>query len=397
MNYVRSTVYLTSPQLDWVLRAARLQGLEDDLHMSGTQFNTLVSIFYVGYMLMQVPSAKAIAIPLCLRVSLGSISQTYKRSELAWRIAIATSGSTISYAFGALIASAVMELADKIFGFAGWRWLFLLEGSVTIIIAVFAIFIIPDYPSSPASWLTPEEHLLALRRMEEDGADSLEQDKQMSGLIEALSDWHVWWLGTALLCLHAAYSFGHFFPTLVATMGYSPTLACCSAHPRGFLMTQINVGVLISWVSNSFPHSSSKRAVGIAIVNSVAMTGNIGARISGRPPGDPRISNLTCFVFWRLSSLSSSYGGIDHPLRSQQSCRGGRAPEGTSNTYNRDGGERYQDHRRPAKPAFVAASNYSNGLYHCKFTLHLSNSFVQAKELVKHSGSGVLFSFESST
>ncbi|KAF9229968.1 hypothetical protein BU15DRAFT_84242 [Melanogaster broomeanus] len=36
--------------------AARLQGLESDLHMSGSQFNTLVSTFYVGYMLMQVPS-----------------------------------------------------------------------------------------------------------------------------------------------------------------------------------------------------------------------------------------------------------------------------------------------------------------------------------------------------
>ncbi|KAF9229861.1 major facilitator superfamily domain-containing protein [Melanogaster broomeanus] len=36
--------------------AARLQGLESDLHMSGSQFNTFISTFYVGYMLMQVPS-----------------------------------------------------------------------------------------------------------------------------------------------------------------------------------------------------------------------------------------------------------------------------------------------------------------------------------------------------
>lgn len=37
-------------------RAARLKGLEEDLHMSGTQFNTLISILYVGYVLMQTPS-----------------------------------------------------------------------------------------------------------------------------------------------------------------------------------------------------------------------------------------------------------------------------------------------------------------------------------------------------
>jgi hypothetical protein len=239
--------------------------------------------------------------------------------------------------------------------------LFLLEGSITIIIAAFAIFTIPDYPSSPASWLTPEEHLLAIRRMEEDGGNSLPMDAS-TGLVEALSDWRVWWLSIALMCLFAACSFSNFLPTVVATMGYSPTISLLLCAPpwifgtmatlavsryvrrvcivyqaevysktrhsdlsgerfwhifiplmvvmtgfvlamstmntavrylslyeshnlRGnpwltafsFLMTPINIGVLIAWVSNSFPHPSSKRAVGIAIVNSVAMTGNIGA------------------------------------------------------------------------------------------------------------------------
>ena len=36
--------------------AARLQGLEEDLHMTGQQFNTLISILYVGYVPMQIPS-----------------------------------------------------------------------------------------------------------------------------------------------------------------------------------------------------------------------------------------------------------------------------------------------------------------------------------------------------
>jgi hypothetical protein len=84
MNYVRTICYLILPQLNWiphcqswtalvqrqfcegsfvccklncqVLRAARLSGLEADLHMSGRQFNTLISILYVGYVLMQIPS-----------------------------------------------------------------------------------------------------------------------------------------------------------------------------------------------------------------------------------------------------------------------------------------------------------------------------------------------------
>ncbi|KAF9247261.1 MFS general substrate transporter [Melanogaster broomeanus] len=351
--------------------AARIQGLEDDLHMSGSQFNTLISTFYVGYVLMQVPSntfmssiqrpslylsvcvfllgvcsiatgiSQTFAGALISRFFIGIceaawypgamflLSKWYKRNELAWRIAITTSGSTISFAFGALIASFVMEMADKVFGFAGWRWLFLLEGSVTIIIAVFAIFVIPDYPSSPASWLTPEEHLLALRRMEEDGvdADSLEQDKQMSGLIEALSDRRVWWLSTALLGLDVAYSFGNFFPTLVATMGYSPTVSLLLCAPPWVL--SIVTTLAISWHSDvsgeRFWHISIPLIIGITgfvlamntmntvvrylslLMSEYLSPGKLrfndrkywSLRISGHPPGDPRISNLTCFVFWR--------------------------------------------------------------------------------------------------
>lgn len=36
--------------------AARLHGFEADLHLKGQQFATLLSILYVGYILMQVPS-----------------------------------------------------------------------------------------------------------------------------------------------------------------------------------------------------------------------------------------------------------------------------------------------------------------------------------------------------
>ncbi|KIK97995.1 hypothetical protein PAXRUDRAFT_9847 [Paxillus rubicundulus Ve08.2h10] len=354
--------------------AARLSGLETDLHMSGHQFNTLISILYVGYVLMQIPSnmflssiqRPSVYLSVCVflwgicciatgisqtfvgaltaRFFLGFceaawhpgtmflLSRWYKRSELALRIAIMTSGSTLSYAFGSLIASGVMETMDQVFGFAGWRWLFLLEGSATIIIAAFAIFVIPDYPSSSASWLTPEELALARRRVEEDacGSDHLDQAKYLSTLAQALTDWRMWWLSTCLLCLYAANSFTNFFPTLSATMGYSPTISLLLCAPPWiiatitalvvsshsdlsgerfwhmsipllisiagfvlamstmstavrylslFMMTQMTttVELFMAWVSNSFPHSPRERAVALALVNSVAMTANIGA------------------------------------------------------------------------------------------------------------------------
>lgn len=38
------------------LRAARLRGFEEDLHLEGEDFNTILSILYVGYIIMQIPS-----------------------------------------------------------------------------------------------------------------------------------------------------------------------------------------------------------------------------------------------------------------------------------------------------------------------------------------------------
>jgi len=37
-------------------RAARLRGFEEDLNLKGNEFATLLSILYVGYIIMQVPS-----------------------------------------------------------------------------------------------------------------------------------------------------------------------------------------------------------------------------------------------------------------------------------------------------------------------------------------------------
>lgn len=43
-------------EFDTLARAARLRGFEQDLHLKGQEFNTLLSILYVGYILMQIPS-----------------------------------------------------------------------------------------------------------------------------------------------------------------------------------------------------------------------------------------------------------------------------------------------------------------------------------------------------
>lgn len=120
------------------------------------------------------------------------------------------------------------------------RWLFFIEGALTIFVACCAIFVLPDFPSTSHRWLSPLEVKLAEQRMLEDVGVSDEgggvaQTSQVAGLRMAVTDWKVWCLAVALTSMVVSLSFNAFFPTLTATLGYNPTvtLLLC-APPWGF-------------------------------------------------------------------------------------------------------------------------------------------------------------------
>ncbi|KAJ3569680.1 hypothetical protein NP233_g4892 [Leucocoprinus birnbaumii] len=257
--------------------AARLRGFEEDLKLDKDQFASILSVFYFGYMLMQIPSnmmlvhigKPSIFLAFCtmmwgtvsfsiglatsyhgallLRFFLGIveagfypgalylISRWYKRSEIAQRTAYLMCGSFIGEAFGALIASGILDLMDGVLGQAAWRWLFFVEGGLTVVVAVFAMFIIPDFPETKhVSWLTPEENELARRRMIEDSDTKTTlltgKDIIFAGFWDAVSDWKVWGMTITYYFVASAASFHIYFPTLAATLGFDAgiTMLLCA-------------------------------------------------------------------------------------------------------------------------------------------------------------------------
>jgi hypothetical protein len=100
-------------------------------------------------------------------------------------------------------------------------------------VAVLAIFILPDFPAT-TRWLSPEERALALRRMEEDAGVGDEKETEHgpgSGFWMAITDWKVWWMALALTSQVIALSFNAYFPTLAATLGFSPTVTLLLCAP----------------------------------------------------------------------------------------------------------------------------------------------------------------------
>lgn len=136
---------------------------------------------------------------------------------------------------------------DGVLGQAAWRWLFYVEGGLTVLVAFSAMFVLPDFPETTrAGWLTDEEVRLAVRRMEVDAGSGaftntyrLRDSALLDGFWLAVVDPHVWILAAALLCQAIAHSFVAWFPTIVATLGHSRgvTLVLCSPP---YLLTAIS-------------------------------------------------------------------------------------------------------------------------------------------------------------
>lgn len=139
-----------------------------------------------------------------------------------------------------------------------FRWLFFIEGAITVFVALCAIYILPDFPDTSSSWLTPAEKALAQRRMMEDAGvdDALKisghttssssrarRQASMLGLIMALSDLKVWWLALSLTAMVVSLSFNAYFPTLSATLGYNTTVTLLLCVPPWVFATIIALAV----------------------------------------------------------------------------------------------------------------------------------------------------------
>ncbi|EXJ80151.1 hypothetical protein A1O1_08293 [Capronia coronata CBS 617.96] len=298
----------------------KLDDLDTDLGMTGNQYNTCVSILFVGYLLGQVPSNMllnrlrpslymagfmttwaVVSTLTCLvtnfkqmlvcRFLLGiveapfypgalfMISLFYNRKEAATRMAWLYTGNMLASSFSGLIASGVFAGLDGKHGLAGWQWLFLIQGVVTFAVAIGAFFCLPDSPLQ-TRWLTPAERQLAHDRIARDTTHKRGATSTWTGLREACTDYRLWIF--ALMCnLHlSANGFKNFMPTVVKTLGFNRTITLVLTCPPYLVATFASVAV--SWSSGHFNertwHITISKALAIIGFAVACGTLNIGAR-----------------------------------------------------------------------------------------------------------------------
>lgn len=150
------------------------------------------------------------------------LSCWYKRSEFGVRAAVFFSAAAISGSFGGLLAAAIQNM-NGIGGRPGWSWIFIIEGGITVLVALASFFIVQDFPSE-AKFLTPEDRVRVVRRLEEDKQSSAHDESfKTSFLISALKDWKTY-CGMLIYMgpLMPLYAFSLFLPTIIQGMKLVP-------------------------------------------------------------------------------------------------------------------------------------------------------------------------------
>ncbi|CAG8206564.1 unnamed protein product [Penicillium salamii] len=291
---------------------AKIAGLPDTLGISNTQYNTCLMIFYVGYIITQIPSNLIITkvrpslyigfvtaawgiVSMCqaftrnftgllvCRLVLGLVegpflpgvfflmSCWYKRSELPPRIALLYGANMLASAFGGLIAAGIVARMEGKLGRPAWEWLFIIEGSMTIAIALLVIPFIPDYPGTKRWWLQDDHQILADWRLQNENAGLVDDDPQslVWGLKQAFLDPKLYMFVILQMALITAQSFNNFFPSIVGTLGYDDTITLLlTAPPYAFAFI---CSLIISF------HAARKQERGyhIAIPLAFALLGNL--------------------------------------------------------------------------------------------------------------------------
>lgn len=102
-----------------------------------------------------------------------NLTSWYCRHEYQLRVSLFYSAASIAGAFSGILAFGISKM-DGVGGLEGWRWIFILEGILTVVVAFFAFYFIHNYPDT-ASFLTEEERQFVLYRLAHDNnSDTLE-------------------------------------------------------------------------------------------------------------------------------------------------------------------------------------------------------------------------------
>ncbi|KAJ5849059.1 Major facilitator superfamily domain general substrate transporter [Penicillium rubens] len=199
----------------------------ETLSLKGNQYNLLLSIFFVPYVLtapflglLGKKYGPNIVLP-CMMLGFGvcTILVVAVFNFSARRLAIFYAAQTIASAFSGLLAFGIFRIETG--PLAPWRYLFLIEGAATILFALFALWYLPR-SASEANFLTPEEKELAYLRLQIDSSSVVNEKLDIRDAFQVFKHGTSWVILGIQVCLGVPLqSVQLFLPVIIQRLGYS--------------------------------------------------------------------------------------------------------------------------------------------------------------------------------
>lgn len=231
------------------------------LGLTPTMFGFGGGIFFIGYILFQVPSnlmmlrigargwiarvvvawgivsmASAFVVGphsfYAMRFLLGLaeagffpgtllyLSLWFPARQRAVAIAAFMAAAPLSTAVGSPISGALMEL-PRIAGLADWQWLYIIEGFPAIVLGLLTLKVLIDKPQD-ATWLEADEQKWLLQTLEAERAQSTPHESSAAAAWAALRDPRVLALAFVYSGTSAGlYAIGFWAPLLIKQFGFS--------------------------------------------------------------------------------------------------------------------------------------------------------------------------------
>ncbi|KAI2638003.1 MFS general substrate transporter [Hypomontagnella submonticulosa] len=202
--------------------------------------------------------------------ALYTMSTWYKKSETSLRISIFFLGNLLAAATTSLIGAGILSMGDR-HGVAGWRWLFIVEGAITIGIGILFILFLPPSVGNGSplisfgkwSYFNRRESYILVRRVLLDDPAKTTNHLRISGsdVLTTVKNprilLHIIITITSTIPVNAINTYG---PSVIKSLGYDTVRANAMASVGAFIAAVVTV--LLGWVCDTTKRRAPALLVG---------------------------------------------------------------------------------------------------------------------------------------
>ncbi|KAH8661599.1 permease of the major facilitator superfamily [Tricladium varicosporioides] len=262
--YIIKNIDYTNAAAVKVLQVGQPTNILKQLHMSADQYNWVQSIYFISYIVFEVPSnlvlKKATPRNWQFRIMLSwgivlachaavknkeglytarfflgmmeagmfpglaaQLCSWYRSDEMGKPIMWMFGFQNCSGIIGSLLAYGISYM-DGLGGMSAWQWVYLLEGIFTILFSFVVFFVLPDYPKSPRSrkWLSPREQEYLEVRLSENAPRTHDSAFSKKEVLASLRNPRTYaFMLSQILTNLGGYGLSWQLPTVTTSLGFA--------------------------------------------------------------------------------------------------------------------------------------------------------------------------------